>query len=351
MSTPAYGTDIPLDPFASLPQIPALDNTYGAGLIGTSVGFMLFGLTVHQVYRYFRLYPTDPAYMKIYVAALLIVETFHIIFYFYLITKYLQPGAFLIPVWSINTVPFATGVVAVLSQAFFVHRVWLIGPRFRPFVAISILLLCLELGFATAATIETYVRPLFTSYWKVTWVFSASFGIAMVVDTILTGVLITVLHRSRTGIKRTDSMIDLLIVYAINTGLLTGVFNMLTFIFAFLYPDNIIYGAFAVVTAKLYANSVLAALTQSSLNTRRSLNNTGGGLELDSLGISFAQVGTTTHRESTVAQRRTNLQVAEDSPSVIEIKAASMDTSLTGARDDLEDTRDAKGARFVLQTV
>ncbi|EIW57853.1 uncharacterized protein TRAVEDRAFT_48880 [Trametes versicolor FP-101664 SS1] len=347
MSTPAYGTDSPPDPFASLPQIPALDNTYGAGLIGTSVGFMLFGLTVHQVYRYFRLYPTDPAYMKIYVAALLMVETFHIILslhtcYFYLITKYLQPGAFLIPVWSINTVPFATGVVAVLSQAFFVHRVWLIGPRFRPFVAITILLLCLEL----AATIETYVRPVFTNYWKVTWVFSASFGIAMVVDTILTGVLITVLHRSRTGIKRTDSMIDLLIVYSINTGLLTGVFNMLTFIFALVFPDNIIYGAFAVVTAKLYANSVLAAL-----NTRRSLNNTGGGLELDSLGISFAQVGTTTHRESTTAQMRTNLQVAENGPTIVDIKAASMDTSLTGVCDDMEDTPDAKGSRFVLQTV
>lgn len=54
-------------------------------------------------------------------------------------------------------------------------------------------------------------------------------------------------------------------------------------------------------------------LTQSSLNTRRSLNNTGGGLELDSLGISFAQVGTTTHRESTAAQRRTNLQVRSTS--------------------------------------
>ena len=28
----------------------------------------LFGLTVHQVYRYFRLYPTDPRYIQIYVS-------------------------------------------------------------------------------------------------------------------------------------------------------------------------------------------------------------------------------------------------------------------------------------------
>ncbi|KAI0759592.1 hypothetical protein BD413DRAFT_596465 [Trametes elegans] len=130
MSSSTNSTGAPPDPFVFLPQAPALDNTYGAGLIGTALALMLFGLTVHQVYRYFRLYPTDSVYMKTYVVVLLLVETFHIILslhscYFYLITNYLQPGAFLVPVWSVNTVPLATGVVAVLSQCFFAHRVWM----------------------------------------------------------------------------------------------------------------------------------------------------------------------------------------------------------------------------------
>ncbi|KAI0667846.1 hypothetical protein C8Q78DRAFT_1081729 [Trametes maxima] len=336
MSDNANTTAPPLDPFAFLPQAPALDNTYGAGLIGTALGLM-----------YFRLYPTDPTYVKVYVIVLLAVETFHIVLslhscYFYLITNYLQPGAFLIPIWSVNTVPLATGVVATLSQCFFAHRVWLVGPKYRVFVLVAIILLLVELGFSLAATIETYVRPLFTSYWDVTWVFSASFGMAVLVDTILTGVLITVLHRSRTGLKRTDSLIDLLIVYAINTGLLTGIFNILTFIFALVYSDNLIYGAFAVVTAKLYANSVLAAL-----NARKSLIPTDG-LELDSLGISFAAAAT--QPEDAVDAKTAGMQVTASIPGSTDGKVASLDTASTTTNLNMEQ-HEAKGTRFLVQTV
>ena len=41
---------------------------------------------------------------------------------------------------------------------------------------------------------------------------------AITADSLLTGVLIVTLHWSRTGIKRTDSMIDVLILYAVSTG-------------------------------------------------------------------------------------------------------------------------------------
>ncbi|KAJ8486821.1 hypothetical protein ONZ51_g4568 [Trametes cubensis] len=342
-------SDVPSDSLPLLPQAPALDNTYGAGLIGTAVGLMLFGLTVHQVYRYFRLYPTDPRYIKIYVVVLLILETFHIVIslhtcYFYLITNYLQPGAFLVPIWSVNTVPLATGVVAVVSQCFFAHRVWLVGPQLRPLVLISVVFLLVELGFSMAATIETYVRPLYKSYWSVTWVFSASFGVAIVVDSVLTGTLITILHRSRTGIKRTDSMIDLLIVYSVNTGLLTGIFNILTFTFALVYPDNIIYGGFAIVTAKLYANSVLAAL-----NARKSLIK-ADGLEMDSLGLSFAAGPTERATTITTADpRHTNTQL--NSGVIDIIKPETLHTSTTRTDDDADDGQEAKAASLTAEVV
>ncbi|KAH9895559.1 hypothetical protein C8Q73DRAFT_611340, partial [Cubamyces lactineus] len=45
--------------------LPALDNTYGALLLGTSFGLMLYGLTIHQTFRYTRLYPKDKLWLKI----------------------------------------------------------------------------------------------------------------------------------------------------------------------------------------------------------------------------------------------------------------------------------------------
>ena len=51
---------------------------------------------------------------------------------------------------------------------------------------------------------------------------STGVGIASLADTIMTAALIFSLHRSRTGVKRTDGLINILILYAINTGLVTG---------------------------------------------------------------------------------------------------------------------------------
>ena len=48
---------------------------------------------------------------------------------------------------------------------------------------------------------------------------SAGVGLAALADTLLTTALIFSLHQSRTGIKRTDGIIDVLILYAINTGM------------------------------------------------------------------------------------------------------------------------------------
>ncbi|KAI0788096.1 hypothetical protein C8Q74DRAFT_1195914 [Fomes fomentarius] len=54
-----------------LTQVPSLDNTFGAVLLGTCAGLVLFGLTVHQSYRYFRMYPQDSSVLKIMVRKLL----------------------------------------------------------------------------------------------------------------------------------------------------------------------------------------------------------------------------------------------------------------------------------------
>ncbi|OJT05272.1 hypothetical protein TRAPUB_3936 [Trametes pubescens] len=77
-------------------------------------------------------------------------------------------------------------------------------------------------GFGVAATVEAFIRPTFADFEKVAWMTSAGFGVAAIVDTLLTGTLILALQKSRTGFKGTDSLIDVLIMYAVNTGLLTG---------------------------------------------------------------------------------------------------------------------------------
>ncbi|KAI0631712.1 hypothetical protein C8Q77DRAFT_1159461 [Trametes polyzona] len=244
------------DPSAGLPKFPSLDNTFGALLIGCFVGFIQYGLTANQCYTYFRMYPKDIWILKSLVATVLVLETFHSalcmhICYYYLTTNYFNPTA------------LEKGV------CFFLRRVWKIGRQYRPLVAVAAVLLLGEFGFATAVTVDTFLHPTLHNSAQA-WMNSAGVGMAVLADTILTAALIFSLHQSRTGVRRTDSIIDVLIMYAINTGLVTGIMNLLSLVFALAMPDNLIYAGIVIVATKLYANSMMAVL-----NSRRSLGTQG----------------------------------------------------------------------------
>ncbi|KAI0694306.1 hypothetical protein C8T65DRAFT_57029 [Cerioporus squamosus] len=274
MAAPPSSTDTatpPLNPLTLPPLVPALDNTFGAVLIGTFIALILYGLTLHQSYRYFRMYPGDPKILKSLVVVVLVLETLTSIMtmhscYYYLVTNYFDPRALLRGTWSINAMPLVAGFVMTASQSFFARRVYIMGVRYRIVVGVAVILCVLELGFFGAATAEAFIIPSFQGFKHVTWLVSTGSTMAVTADILLTIALIHILRRSRTGVKRTDSMLDVMIMYSINTGFLTGVFNLLSLLFAFTRPGDLIYIGFGIPGTKMYANTLMAAL-----NSRKSL--------------------------------------------------------------------------------
>ncbi|KAI8970734.1 hypothetical protein BD414DRAFT_232546 [Trametes punicea] len=262
-----------MDPSAAAPALPRLDSTFGALLLGMSFGLMLYGLTVHQTYRFARLYPKDETWVKCLVGAILVLESFHISLcivavYYHLVSNYFNPASLLVGHWSTRLLTPTTGVTILICQSFYVFRVYQIGSHYayRVLVALAIACMVCAFGFMIAATVEGF-RLSLNDFQHVSWLVSAIFGCAVLADVCLTGTLVTVLLRSRTGFRRTDSLIEVLIIYSINTGLLTSIFGLLCFIFAIILPGNLIYIGISIVGVKLYANSVLAVL-----NSRRSLS-------------------------------------------------------------------------------
>ncbi|KAI0628298.1 hypothetical protein C8Q77DRAFT_468050 [Trametes polyzona] len=323
------GVSAPQDVMAP-PALPALDNTYGAMLLGAAFGFMLYGLTVHQTYRYSRLYPKDATWMKGLVASILALETLHttttlIGIYFHLITNYFNPPSLAMGHWSTRLITPTTGITIVLCQSFYAYRVYVIGPNFvyRALVATALVCMVVEFGFTMAATVEGFRLPL-ADFKEVSWLVSAMFGFAVFVDVCLTGTLVMVLLRSRTGFKRTDSLIEVLIVYSINTGLLTSIFGLLCFIFAIILPGNLIYIGISIVGVKLYANSVLAVL-----NSRRALSDRQlEGFEMSSTVESSRDrpnANTWKAREVPVSLAQTNTEIVFSS-----VQAHSITTDTTG---------------------
>ncbi|CDO75136.1 hypothetical protein BN946_scf184772.g3 [Trametes cinnabarina] len=260
----------------------------------------------------------DGTFGAILVSSVLVWETFHTAFgmytsYHYLVTNYLNPFALLGGYYITMNSPFnlmiiCAGLSITSCQTFFMRRVYLlVGGRSKILVASVVVFLIAELGLASAGTAEAktsnrFIQPTFATFKHFTWIISVAFGMCAVADSILTAFLIYALRRARNGIKRTDNLLDVLVLYAISTGLLTGVFDILSFLFvsrpsysiiwraalthvvyrakALIQPSNFVWFAINTVATKMYTTSLLAANhddTLISLNARQMLARQSSG--------------------------------------------------------------------------
>ncbi|TBU25195.1 hypothetical protein BD311DRAFT_518941 [Dichomitus squalens] len=241
--------------------------SYAAFLIGTYLSIFLYGLNIHQAYRYLRAFSTDSLYIRWLVICVLVLETVHFvatidICYHYLIVNYANPVSLVRGRWSLMTLPVWTGLVAFVSQLFFVRRVSLITSRFRIVIAVVAFGLLAELGLTFFAVAAIYL-PSFSAQSAAT-LSAAAFGMAGIADAALTVTLLFSVWQSRRGHARTqsESWIDVLQLYVLNTGVATSLFNLLAFItgLALSGPQTLVFSSLGCITTRLYGNTLLAVL-------------------------------------------------------------------------------------------
>ncbi|KIK65634.1 hypothetical protein GYMLUDRAFT_39128 [Collybiopsis luxurians FD-317 M1] len=120
------------------------------------------------------------------------------------------------------------------------------------------------------------------------------------------------LHRSRTGFKKSDTMISKLIMFSVSTGLLTSVCAVASLLSILIWGRTLIYVAFYFSLGRLYSNSLLA-----TLNARRSirgLTEEQGGEASFSLQTFTNKLGRPGRRNMALASnaRQTNISIKVD---------------------------------------
>ncbi|KAK0434369.1 hypothetical protein EV421DRAFT_1840961 [Armillaria borealis] len=100
----------------------------------------------------------------------------------------------------------------------------------------------------------TVNTPEFTLSWKI----SASSGIAF--DVITTMAMTLSLYRSRSGMKRSNHVITILILFTVNTNLVTTLLSIGALVTYLVLPNATIYGGITFISSKSYLNSFLAIL-------------------------------------------------------------------------------------------
>ncbi|OCH88900.1 hypothetical protein OBBRIDRAFT_888764 [Obba rivulosa] len=246
----------------------------GARLLAMVLSAVFYGITILQTYSYYDGYWNDTFATKSFVAILTILDTAHMASiiesnWFYVIANYGDPDSVL-GTFALGTPVeiIANVAIAFLVQSFFARRVWLTNDRLRiiPMMIVALSLTQFALGIYYGSSVRPHHDITVVSH--LAWVAVASSSCGISADFLITALLCYNLHRYRTGAKRANKLINRLMVYTVNTGLLTSIAAAFTIILSNVYPTALWSKIPFCIATKLYVNSALAVL-----NTRKGLRN------------------------------------------------------------------------------
>ncbi|KAH0839436.1 hypothetical protein J3R83DRAFT_219 [Lanmaoa asiatica] len=308
------------------PLSPSLiiNPSFGAFLIGVVVSATLYGVTCIQTWYYYSRYPSDPWYIKLLVAAVLVSDSCHQA----LIThtgKYNHPQPPLY-IYGFRWVPGVSSMndidTDVTTQSIVSRRMFRFIFSFSTFCSRT---LSLPLQtFAQLADLKVMRKKNYSprnSPLMIRQDLSMSINaVAAAGDVLIAVFLCTLLQRSRTGFRRSDTMINKLVSVHVDGAFFSErrVRSRSCSIAA--WPATFIYIAFYFCLGRLYCNSLLA-----TLNARKGLR---GESRSDEMSLSLQGV----------AQKTNNSIVGTTSGRVPNNISIKIDTTQEYVRDEVSNS-------------
>ncbi|KAF9554444.1 hypothetical protein CPC08DRAFT_753671 [Agrocybe pediades] len=246
-----------------------LHNTFGAAFVGLVVASLLHGVSIVQAWYYFT-HQKDPWGLKSIVAAVMFFDTIHEILishtvYTYVVTDWGNADELDKIVWS--------GLTAFLVQSFLTLRVWRLSKGNKLLTGIVCTLVLGELGCVIAYTGMSIHFQTYQQLAKLKYLSILVNALAAAGDVLIAASLCALLHFSRTGFQRSDTMINKLIMFSVNTGVLTSLCAVASLISITVAGNTFLYIAFFFCIGRLYTNSLLA-----TLNARKSIRGAGDAI-------------------------------------------------------------------------
>ncbi|KAJ6469352.1 hypothetical protein C8R45DRAFT_1016757 [Mycena sanguinolenta] len=280
-----------MDPFLAFDA----DATIGAFQIGVLVSYMLFGVTTMQAYIYFGRFPNDNPKFKALVAFVWICEVGHAVcightLYIFTVKDFAQPLLLFGPVpKSFETSVLLSGAVGTCVQGFFGFRIYTLCRKLYIPILIWLMGFSCLLGCFIIFVVGLKMTSLegYIAQWG--WLATSIWSVSTANDLTITATVVFLLYQQRSKVqKRTAALVDKIILWTLETGFLTSVTGVMALVFFVRMKENFIWVAFFAVTARLFANSLLASL--NSRTTLRSLHDVSMDLSTGSRYNSFNNV-------------------------------------------------------------
>ncbi|TDL21017.1 hypothetical protein BD410DRAFT_313750 [Rickenella mellea] len=241
---------------------PSLNSTFGAGMIGLFASATLYGVTLLQTFRYFRRYPDDRVSLKWLISALCFADTAHLVlctwsFHWYLVVNFGNVENLSIPHWTMNLQATVNGFIGVSFLLFNARRVYHMSSKIC--LAASIFTLAMVHGtLCIYFSVESFVLDDFMEYSKLTWVICVGLGSSAAANILAALSLCYCLKKSRTSFLCSNALITRLMLYTINSGILTSITATISLATFAAMPTNFIWLSFFWILGRFYVNSLLA---------------------------------------------------------------------------------------------
>lgn len=250
-----------------MPSVHAtIDNTLGAALLGGFITAIFYGITILQTFIFFQTYKKEGRLIKYTVGVLFVLDTAHMALvmhpiYWFLVTNFSNRSVLNVIPWSISGVELLASTSDTIVRCWFTWRVyimsgknlWLTAPLTFFVSAIFILDYVMGIRGFFISTIEEFAAN--------AWNFYLALSLDVFTDFYIAGSLCYFLYRLRdTFNRRTYSLVNTLMVYSINTGLVTSIVLLATFITYAVMPHSFVFLALYFPSTKLYVNALLASL-------------------------------------------------------------------------------------------
>ncbi|TDL21752.1 hypothetical protein BD410DRAFT_789518, partial [Rickenella mellea] len=185
----------------------------------------MYGLILFQTFHYYRHYPRDPTHLKWIVAVLTLADVIQMILstwavYWYLIANFGDFSNLGVPHWSINLQTGFNGFESAGVQLFFARRVYLLSKN-KYLLVLLVLLTTVHFSLVVYFSVRAFNYHNFADYVHLAWVPPTTVSSAAAADIIIATSMCYFFKTARTGFGRTDTLINTLTMYSINTGLLT----------------------------------------------------------------------------------------------------------------------------------
>ncbi|KAJ7114070.1 hypothetical protein C8R44DRAFT_230567 [Mycena epipterygia] len=254
-----------------------VDSTLGALQIGVLVSCVLFGVTTTQTYTYYGRFPKDSRKMKTLVAFVWLCELAHIIciaqtLYVLTISDFAHPDRLSTMAEALGVSTLFNAIVTACVQGFFSFRIFRLSKMlYIPCLTGILSLFYFGMTLVLFSFGQTNPFTIVEVRWG--WLLISLWSVAAANDVIIAMALVFWLCRRRDSSHRiTVALIDKLITWTIETGVVSSAAAFLNLAFFVTMKENFIWIAFYVVTTRLYSNSFLASL--NSRATLRTINST-----------------------------------------------------------------------------